>query len=215
MAAAVVVAAAAAARKDATGEGARGSACASARAPRIASCKAHVAKYKQLLRLQDHKDSSLFRKMLGNMSEKSREWVREWETSVTRLMRALPRADDCHECDELLSRLALLARFTSSSRHAYLPHSLSTISAPATPPLSHTHNHIHTHTHSGCEEHDLGGGGQSRHARRSGRWSGSGRRSGSGSGWHTSWLSPRQGPGYCSYCSCSSAAYCSCTSAPH
>jgi hypothetical protein len=71
MAAAVVVAAAAAARKDATGEGARGSACASARAPRIASCKAHVAKYKQLLRLQDHKDSSLFRKMLGNMSEKS------------------------------------------------------------------------------------------------------------------------------------------------
>ena len=71
MAAAVVVVAAAAARKDATGEGARGSACASARAPRIASCKAHVAKYKQLLRLQDHKDSSLFRKMLGNMSEKS------------------------------------------------------------------------------------------------------------------------------------------------
>ncbi len=71
MAAAVVVAAATAARMDdATGEGASGSVCASGTASRIASCKAHLAKYKQLLRLQDKKDSSLFRKMLGNMSEK-------------------------------------------------------------------------------------------------------------------------------------------------
>ena len=75
--AAVVVAAAAAARMDdAAGEGASGSACGSGSAPRTGSCKAHVAKYKQLLRLQDKKDSSLFRKMLGNMSEKSGEGVR-------------------------------------------------------------------------------------------------------------------------------------------
>jgi len=67
MAAVVVVAAR---MDDAAGEGASGSACGSGSAPRIGSCKAHVAKYKQLLRLQDKKDSSLFRKMLGNMSEK-------------------------------------------------------------------------------------------------------------------------------------------------
>ena len=81
MAAAVVVVAAAARMDDVAGEGASGSACGSGSAPRIGSCKAHVAKYTQLLRLQDKKDSSLFRKMLGNMSEKSGEGVgdeRDW-----------------------------------------------------------------------------------------------------------------------------------------